>query len=79
MAIDAQRAVQNVVGYVRGFGGLISADGMRLEETEFDTNDGSWEITMSFVDNAAIGTRIYRTFFLDNTRAVYSMKSKKPF
>lgn len=83
-AIDVKAAVRIAIDYLREFQEFIPAQGIRLEETEYD-DSGTWLITLSTIDDSdplmgriaqlAGGKRDYRIFRIDaQTGEVKSMK-----
>lgn len=81
--INVKQAVDAALGYVRQFGDLFPAGGVRLEETELrEEVDGSryWSITLSFIENQMTGSRTTKIFLIDGeTGEIVSMKTRSPF
>jgi hypothetical protein len=60
--IDVRQAVAAATNYIGEFSDLLPIGQLRLEETEYNERDGVWYITLSFIENAVIGTRAYKLF-----------------
>ncbi len=78
--IDVKQAVNAAIAYVNDFPSLLSTANVRLEETELSDTETYWNITLSFIENALMGTRTYRIFKIDaETGVVKSMKARNIF
>lgn len=81
--ITVQQAVSATLDYIKQFEKVLPMSGIRLEEFDFDYDDGVWRITMSFTEpqitTLVTPPRLYKTFSVNaEDGKVMSMKIRNP-
>ncbi len=74
---DIRQAVRAVTEHLVSLSALVPAENARLEEFQYDPEQGQWNLTFSF-DDPYGPQRIYRKFEVDSVGQVISMKIREP-
>jgi hypothetical protein len=77
--VDVKQAVKIATQYLKKLYGAQSISNIRLEEVEFNDEEGSWLITISFIDtDDLIPERVYKVLEIDaDTAEVIAMRMRE--
>jgi hypothetical protein len=80
--IDLKSAVNVALDHIKLFERIMPTDNVRLEEFDFDADQGEWLITLSFAEGSFAGVsmpRTYKVFAIDgDTGYIRRMKIRNP-